>query len=63
VHISLGALLRAWGGQPAGSSASTSASRSATDPAGDASAMEGIAAVLGPPDRPFRPPCRMLTPA
>lgn len=61
----LAALARAWGG-----GSRTAATRRAVAPpasaAGSAtapSAMEGLAAVLGPPTQRYRPPCRMLNPA
>lgn len=60
-HVSLAAVLRAWGGKAGGKAsnrpvAARSPSAAAT---AQASAMEGVAAVLGPPTQKFRPPCRM----
>ena len=60
VHISVSAALRAWGGKP--SSRSVTARSQANEGAGGTSAMEAVAAILGPPVHKFRPPCRMLQP-
>lgn len=61
VHISVAALLRAWGAKPA---QRTQAPQTPADPSQPTtSAMEAVAALLGPPAHPFRPPCRMQAPA
>jgi hypothetical protein len=60
LHVSAAALLRAWGGKATPRPPAPRAASSEGDPR--AGAMEGIAAVLGPPTHKFRPPCRMLEP-
>jgi hypothetical protein len=61
VHISVAALLRSWGAKPAQRAAAPPASPDSSQPT--TSAMEAVAALLGPPAHPFRPPCRMQAPA
>lgn len=63
VHISVGALLRAWGGKPGKAPPRAVAARSAPVPGtGSPAPMEAVAALLGPPRHKFRPPCRMVPP-
>jgi hypothetical protein len=61
VHISLAALLRSLGAKPAQRALAPQTPADTSQPA--TSAIEAVAALLGPPDRPFRPPCRMQSPA